>query len=239
MPEKHSELNEQDRKKIGSSVDDVAESLVAMIRNGSLGAGDKLPPERDLAKTLGVSRPTLRAGIRALSTVGILRSRQGSGTFVAASNETQVLDGFPLKIFSGLNGFTQKEMAEAHQLLAIILAGLAAERAKEDQLKNLSKEISGMIASSSDANKYVTHEIGFYYVLAAASQNRVLHVLMNMLTTMIFGSEANPDPDDLDLDRENLAESYKLVYQTLSEQDVEEAKEAMRNLMKTRHAEES
>ena len=64
----------------GSTAEEVAARLREMIHSGELSAGDKLPPERDLAKILGVSRPTLRAGIRSLSAVGILFSKQGAGT---------------------------------------------------------------------------------------------------------------------------------------------------------------
>ena len=66
----------------GTSSEEVISQLREMIHGGELRAGDRLPPERDLAKLLGVSRPTLRAAIRSLAAVGVLQSRQGAGTFV-------------------------------------------------------------------------------------------------------------------------------------------------------------
>ena len=75
-------------EKNGTTAEEVVTRLREMIQNGELAAGDRLPPERDLAKLLGVSRPTLRAGIRSLTTVGILQSKQGAGTFDADAEES-------------------------------------------------------------------------------------------------------------------------------------------------------
>ena len=61
-----------------TTAEEVVGRLRDMIQNGQLSSGDRLPPERDLAKLLGVSRPTLRAGIRSLTAVGILQSKQGA-----------------------------------------------------------------------------------------------------------------------------------------------------------------
>src|SRR5688572_28979331 len=79
-------------EKNGTTAEEVVSRLREMIQNGELSPGDRLPPERDLAKLLGVSRPTLRAGIRSLTTVGILQSKQGAGTFVAEAQESPTLD---------------------------------------------------------------------------------------------------------------------------------------------------
>ena len=52
------------------------------IEAGELKPGDQLPPERQLAEQMGVSRPSLRSGLRSLQAMGVVRARQGSGTFV-------------------------------------------------------------------------------------------------------------------------------------------------------------
>ena len=116
-------------EKNGTTAEEVVVRLRDMIHNGELSPGDRLPPERDLAKLLGVSRPTLRAGIRSLATVGILQSRQGAGTFVAERHESPTLDGSPLRMLSALHGFTSDEMFEARLALEMSIAGMAAERA--------------------------------------------------------------------------------------------------------------
>ena len=71
--------------------------LREMIHQGELRPGDRLPPERDLAKMFGVSRPTLRAAIRSLAAVGALQSRQGAGTFVVKAEASPSLDSSSLR----------------------------------------------------------------------------------------------------------------------------------------------
>ena len=65
---------------------DSAATVVAHVRDlidrGALGPGGRLPAERDLAQQIGVSRPTVRAGLRALAAMGVVRSRHGSGTYI-------------------------------------------------------------------------------------------------------------------------------------------------------------
>src|SRR5260370_37158596 len=99
----------------GKTSHEVVTQLREMIHRGELRAGDRLPPERDLAKLLGVSRPTLRAGIRSLAAVGVLESRQGAGTFVVKSDEPPALDSNPLRLIAALHGLTPGERVQARQ----------------------------------------------------------------------------------------------------------------------------
>src|SRR5512145_1331124 len=61
----------------------IAEGLLARIESGELTPGDRLPPERELSETLGVTRMTLRQALRVLETQGLLVRRQGVGTYIA------------------------------------------------------------------------------------------------------------------------------------------------------------
>src|SRR6476661_4735586 len=136
-------------EKNGTTAEEVVTRLREMIQRGEISAGDRLPPERDLAKLLGVSRPTLRAGIRSLSTVGILQSRQGAGTFVAEAEESPTL-------------------------------------ATSEQMTLLAEEIAGMYASLENPGQYLVHDMQFHQTVAAASGNRILTSLMNMVATILF-----------------------------------------------------
>src|SRR3982750_4797587 len=163
----------------GTTSEEVISQLREMIHRGDLRPGDRLPPERDLAKLLGVSRPTLRAGIRSLTAVGILQSRQGAGTFVAKAEESPSPDTSALRLLSALHGFTSDEMFEARLALEMSIAGLAAERATSEQMTLMAEEITGMYASLSDPEQYLVHDMQFHQTIAAASQNRILTSLMN------------------------------------------------------------
>src|SRR5947209_17668942 len=128
----------------GTTSEEVIAQLREMIHRGELRPGDRLPPERDLAKLLGVSRPTLRAGIRSLAAVGVLQSRQGAATFVVESDGTPALDSSPLSLMASLHGLTSGEMFEARRAIEMAVAGLAAERATGEQIASMAEEVTGM-----------------------------------------------------------------------------------------------
>ena len=117
-----------------------------LIESGDFRAGDKLPPERELAQLIGVSRATVRAGLQSLATVGVVDSRRGAGTFVA--DGPPLLDVNPLSLFSALHGIPQDELFEARRVIEIDLAGLAAKRAGGDELVAISENDRRPLAAS-------------------------------------------------------------------------------------------
>lgn len=224
-----------DSDRNGTTAEEVAARLREMIHSGELAAGDRLPPERDLAKTLGVSRPTLRAGIRSLSAVGILQSRQGAGTFVAAAEESPTLDSSPLRMLSALHGFTSDEMFEARLALEMSIAGLAARRATSEQMTQLAEEIAGMYASLGEPEQYLVHDMRFHQIVAAASGNRILTSLMNMVATILFDSRSKTVKRAKDL--KESAEQHHNIYRALRDRNPGLAEKAMHDhLIETQKA---
>src|SRR5678816_3994867 len=214
----------------GNTAEGVVAQLRDMIHRGELLSGDRLPPERDLAKLLGVSRPTLRAGIRSLTTVGILQSRQGAGTFVAERDESPTLDSSPLRMLSALHGFTSDEMFEARLALEMSIAGLAARRATSEHMTRLAEEIAGMYASLNDPEQYLVHDMQFHQTIAAASDNRILTSLMNMVATILFDSRSKTVHRALDLKQS--AEQHHDIYRAIRERDPDGAEQAMHDHLK-------
>jgi GntR family transcriptional regulator, transcriptional repressor for pyruvate dehydrogenase complex len=212
-------------EKNGTTAEEVVARLRDMIHSGEISAGDRLPPERDLAKMLGVSRPTLRAGIRSLSTVGILQSRQGAGTFVSDVKESPTLDSSPLRMLSALHGFTSDEMFEARLALEMSIAGLAAERATSEQMTLMAEEITGMYASLTDPEQYLVHDMKFHQTIAAASNNRILTALMNMVATILYDARSKTVKRAKDLKQS--AEQHHNIYRAMREHDPEAARKAM------------
>lgn len=236
MPKKkQATFSDLNSDKNGRTAEEVSTRLQDMIRSGELRAGDKLPPERDLAKIMGISRPTLRAGIRSLITVGVLRSRQGAGTFVASSDGSPVLDVAPLQMLSVLHGFTPDEMFEARLALETSIAALAAERVDNEQITLLAEELAGMYASLTDPEQYLIHETRFHRTMAAASGNRVLTALTNMVAAILSESESTAAYRTIDL--KQVAERHHNIFRALRDRDPQSASEAMRDhLIETQKA---
>jgi GntR family transcriptional repressor for pyruvate dehydrogenase complex len=211
----------------GTSAEEVVQHLRDMIHNGELRPGDRLPSERDLAKLLGVSRPTLRVAICSLAAVGVLRSRQGAGTFVVQDEDPPSLDSGPLRLMASLRGFTSAEMFEARRALEMAVAGLAAERTTGEQLASIAEELAGMYASLEEPEQYLVHDMRFHQLIAAASGNRILTALMNMVATILLDVRGKTVRHAKDL-RES-AEMHQRIYRAIRDRDPERAGIAMRD----------
>lgn len=216
-----------DPEHIGTTSESVVLQLREMIQRGELRPGDRLPPERDLAKLFGVSRPTLRAGIRSLAAVGVLQSRQGAGTFVVDTEGSPSLDSSPLRLMAALHGFTGTEMFEARQSLEMAIAGLAAERATGDQMASMAEELAGMYASMDEPEQYLLHDMRFHQTVAAASGNRILTALMNMVATILYDVRRKTVNRAHDL--KESAEMHRQIYRAIRDRNPEAARIAMRD----------
>src|SRR6476659_6457944 len=165
------------------STEQVVAHVRGLIERGSLRPGDRLPAERDLALQIGVSRPTVRAGLRALSAMGVVHARHGSGNYIP---DSPTLGSEPLSFLAALHGFTRDEMYEARRILEVGGAGLAAERATDDQIATIAEEVTGMFASLDDAQAFLIHDIRFHRAVAAASGNPILASLVEMVSALFY-----------------------------------------------------
>ena len=196
-----------------------------LIESGEFKAGDKLPAERELAQLIGVSRPSVRAGLQSLVTVGVVDSRRGAGTFVA--DGPPLLDVNPLPIFAVLHGIPQSELFETRRVIEIDLAGLAAERATGDELAAISEEVMEMFASIEDVQRFLVHDIRFHRAVATAARNPLLAAIMEMVADLFY------DHRKTTVDRwrgaGEAAEQHRLIYQAIRTGDVERARLEMGN----------
>src|SRR5262245_44773816 len=166
------------------TTDQVVTQVSELIKREQLRPGDRLPPARELAKQLGISRPSLRAGLRSLIAMGVLKSRQGAGTFIADGPPT--LDSEPLRLLAALHGFTFEHMFETRSVLEVGAAGLAAERATGDQLATMAEEIAEMFANIEHPQQFLVHDINFHRAVAAASGNPTLASLVEMVAAVMY-----------------------------------------------------
>ena len=216
-----------DSERNGTTAEEVVARLREMIHRGDLRSGDRLPPERDLAKQLGVSRPTLRAGIRSLAAVGVLKSKQGAGTFVVEADASPALDSNPLRLLASLHGFSSTEMFEARLILEMAITGLAAERATSEHLVALAEELTEMFATLEEPEEYLVHDMRFHQLIAAASGNRIITALMNMVASILFDVRSKTVHRAHDL--KESAEMHRQIFRSIREGNTEAARNAMRD----------
>jgi GntR family transcriptional regulator, transcriptional repressor for pyruvate dehydrogenase complex len=215
-----------------------SEQVVAYVRglieSGALHAGDRLPTERELAVHLGVSRPTVRAGLRVLATLSIVRSRRGSGTFI--TDGPPVLGSEPLSFLAALHGFTRDEMYEVRRILEVGAAGLAAERATGDHVATMADEVAGMFASLDNPQVFLNHDIRFHRAVGVASGNPIVASLAEMVSRLYYEHRRESAINASDRDMKEAAEAHRRIYQAIRARDGKAAREAMNEHLLTAQA---
>jgi GntR family transcriptional repressor for pyruvate dehydrogenase complex len=194
-----------------------------LIEHGTLRTGDRLLPERELAKHIGVSRPTVRAGLRSLAVMGVVRSRQGAGTFI--TDGPPALLSEPLDLLAVLHGLTRDGLFEARRVLEVGTAALAAGRATDEQFVAISEEVTGMYASIEHPLAFLGHDVRFHRAIAVAANNPALGVLIDMLASLFYQRRRETIQEATDL-RET-AEAHRRIYQAIRARNVEAARAAM------------
>lgn len=172
------------RSRRGYLTEQVVSHIRAMIENGELRKGNRLPPERDLAVSMHISRSSLRTGISFLTAMGVLESRQGVGTYVV--EDPPAFQTCSFNVLADLHGFSMDQMYEARIALERSLVGMAAERATSEHLAVLAEEVAGMYAAVGDAQQHLAHDMHFHRTIAVASGNPILAALMETVTAALY-----------------------------------------------------
>lgn len=162
-------------------VDQVIGQIKEFLRHGERGA--KLPSERELAKRLGVSRPSIREALRTLGRMGVLDTRHGSGSQVAASSEG--LLKAPLEFLLMLDRPSIAELHETRQLLEVHLAGRAALHRTASDLQAIAAPLAELKAGMDRRTGFLDPDARFHAALAAAAHHRLLERIMTCLHDQI------------------------------------------------------
>jgi GntR family transcriptional repressor for pyruvate dehydrogenase complex len=195
------------------------------ILRGEARPGDRLPPERELATQLGVSRPTVRAGLRALAAMGVVESRHGSGTYIPAGPPK--LGTEPLEFLADLHGFTRDEMYEARRVLEVGVAGLAAERVTPEHLASIAEEVASLFASMTDPEAFLVHDIRFHRMVAQCAGNPLLASLVEMVSALYYERRRVTATRATDRNLQDAAEMHRRIYQAIRSRDVVLARRLM------------
>jgi DNA-binding FadR family transcriptional regulator len=174
----------------------VAEQLGGLIDRGEFREGDRLPPERELSKKLGVSRPVVREAMIALEIAGLVEVRGGAGAFVK-NTRLGALAALPDQ------GPSPFDLIAARKLLEGEIAFMAATAVKPDDLKLLEQSIEEMRADIDAGRDSRPADRVFHVRLAEATRNAVLaHLVDGMWTHMLtplfdhLGKHANLSGND-------------------------------------------
>jgi len=164
-----------------SLVDEAIEQFREQIDNGSWPVGQRLPAEAKLAEELGMSRASVREATRALVHAGLLSSRQGDGTFVIATDESDVA------LRRRLGAAEVVEVIEVRRGLDIAAARAAALRRTNGDLDRLTGILQRRrrAADEGDEATFVQADVDFHVGLADAAHNRTLREMYRSFSAVI------------------------------------------------------
>lgn len=167
----------------GRLYEHIASHIEELIAAGKLTPGDQLPAERELARQMQVGRGAIRESVKLLAERGLVEILPGRGTFVAEPDVYAL--AVHLDRFLRIGPVSYDDLHEVRRVLEVATAGLAAQRAGEEDLENLRVVIAQMDENLQSPADYVEAHLSFHRCLAEATGNRIFPFLIDVLVELI------------------------------------------------------
>ncbi|CAH1651192.1 FadR/GntR family transcriptional regulator [Chelatococcus asaccharovorans] len=158
-----------DRRRLSSIV---AQEITKWIINGTLKAGDALPPEAEICRQFNVSKPTAREAIDNLSVMGIVKVQQGKQTTVNPLNSLVLEDFFRYAVQTYPEGLY--DIVELRRGLETEAAALAAERITDDEAQLLKALTERLRAGLYSPAEWLSTDYEFHAAIVRASKNKLI-----------------------------------------------------------------
>jgi len=156
--------------------EDIVAQLLLLIREKQLLPGDKLPPERELAVMMGVSRPSLREALRSLSIMHVVELRHGSGTYIASLQPETLVEH--LDFVFALDDSMYLQLFETRKVLEPGICALAAQRISDEELAQLEVCVARSATGLEDPEAYFQADSDLHEIITVAAHNPLLHRFM-------------------------------------------------------------
>lgn len=205
----------------------IADQIGQLVAEGQLKPGDRLPSERELVEQFKVSRASIREAISALEMMGLVEVRSGEGTYIRQINMDSVVAPLAWMLF--IDKDTVQELYEARKILEVQAAGLAAERAEEEEIQDLYEVLEVMQRDLKMQRLGEDSDYNFHYAVARATHNKILIRLMNTISDTMRKT-LKTSLSRLYEDRntpERLYKEHYSIYEAIKNHDVENAQKRM------------
>jgi GntR family transcriptional repressor for pyruvate dehydrogenase complex len=163
--------------------EEIVKQLRDLIFSGKLQPGKKLPPERELAKSLNVSRPPLREALNTLQGMGIIEIQQGNRSFVRPITTRSIYD--PLVSYSKESPQNILQVFEVRKYLDIGAVSLAAERATPKQIMKLEKFVDQLEGDLKKGRLGAKPDLDFHMEIVKITGNHVYHHLVSTIYDLL------------------------------------------------------
>ena len=202
------------------TVDIAADSIRKSILSGEHPPGTRLPPERVLSESLGISRLTLRAAVSRLESEGMLRPRQGRGIEVLDYSRTAGME-----LLAHLeDGETIGQLLSMRRLFAAEAVALASERAEAADISRL-MAMAAKQERTDDPRRFLEGDLAFTRKIADCSGSLPLKLLFNGFEKVIIARPGTPM--EMLADRELACGSYRALIALIRNRDPDLARRAI------------
>ena len=188
-----------------------------------LAPGDRLPPERELAQQLNVSRASVREAMRLLDMRGLVVVRPGSGTFITEDTVEAIIQAFS-SMPSAENG-AATDVFEMRLLLEPQVVSLAASRAMEADIRRMNEILDSQEADVAAGGSGAEFDSEFHFAIAEAAKNSALVAVTQAISDILRQSR---DDSLLSPERSRLSlQSHRRILASIESRQSEEAERAM------------
>lgn len=200
--------------------DEIVDQIKTHISKGMLKPGDHLPPERELAREFGVSRPSLREALNSLMTMGFLEIR-GKKTFIRSVASESMQN----PLFLLIKADTQKifDLIEVRKAMETWGAFLAAQRATEEDLRHLEGIIDQMRKASEEGQTWEKEDADFHLGIAQATHNTIQTHIMSTIYDLLKESVARVFKDRAKVKK--LLEHHSRIFSAIKNHSPDKARE--------------
>ena len=164
--------------------EEIVNQIKRLIIDGKLRPGDRLPPERELIKQLGVSRPSLREALNSLVAMGFLEVKQAKRTYVKSVTSKMMED--PLSLLIKADAQKIFDLVEVRKAIESWGAFLAAQRASEEDIRRLESIVQDMKVAVEGGSPWEKQDTDFHLAMAQATHNTIQIHLMSTIYELLM-----------------------------------------------------
>ena len=164
----------------------LAQQIREAILGGRLSEGEMLPSEKELMSQVGVSRATVREGLRLLEAEGLITTRPGRGGGATVQHPTPGGHTRSLAMLLQFAGSTLDELFEAWRALVPVCGRLAAAHVTPDQIATLREHLRLMEEKLHDSREFIDLEVRFHMLIGHATNNAVLQIYGTSLAQITY-----------------------------------------------------
>lgn len=215
-------MNEKSIKRYSLSRQ-VADKLESLIEEGYYAIGSKIPTETELVERFEVSRNTVREAVQYLVSAGILKVKQGDGTYVLSNNR------FDANMKMKYESADRNDVQEARNALELTIAHLAAKRRTNEDIEKISLAYQNRLSIKDSIKENTQADVKFHMAIAEACHNEIIIDLYKSIFS--FMSENIAEALENQVEEETSEEYHKELFEAIKDGDSIKATNSVHNIL--------